>query len=114
MAVESHDKNLKDLLEWVEQGKAQLPDFQRSWVWDDTKICKLIESITSGFPMGAAMFLAYGGERVRFEDDEDTSLTAITTRLRGSKYSVQPTPWWTYEGKSLSDIYNETYPFEEE
>lgn len=67
MAVESHDKSLKDLLEWVEQGKAQLPDFQRSWVWDDNKICKLIESITSGFPMGAAMFLAYGGEQVRFK-----------------------------------------------
>lgn len=66
MAVESHDKKLDDLLKMVEDGKAQLPDFQRSWVWDDTKICKLIESITSGFPMGAAMFLANGGEQVRF------------------------------------------------
>jgi uncharacterized protein with ParB-like and HNH nuclease domain len=47
MAVESHDKKLDDLLKMVEDGKAQLPDFQRSWVWDDTKICKLIESITS-------------------------------------------------------------------
>ena len=41
MAVESHDKKLEDLLKMVEEGKAQLPDFQRSWVWDDTKICKL-------------------------------------------------------------------------
>lgn len=41
MAVESHDKKLDDLLKMVEEGKAQLPDFQRSWVWDDTKICKL-------------------------------------------------------------------------
>ena len=67
MAVESHDKKLGDLLKMVEEGKAQLPDFQRSWVWDDTKICKLIESITSGFPMGAAMFLANGGEHIRFK-----------------------------------------------
>lgn len=66
MAVESHDKKLDDLLRMVENGKAQLPDFQRSWVWDDNKICKLIESITSGFPMGAAMFLANGGEQIRF------------------------------------------------
>lgn len=50
MAVESHDKKLEDLLKMVEDGKAQLPDFQRSWVWDDSKICKLIESITSGYP----------------------------------------------------------------
>lgn len=67
MAVESHDKKLDDFLKMVEEGKAQLPDFQRSWVWDDTKICKLIESITSGFPMGAAMFLANGGEHIRFK-----------------------------------------------
>ena len=53
MAVESHDKKLDDLLKMVEEGKAQLPDFQRSWVWDDSKTCKLIESITSGYPMGA-------------------------------------------------------------
>lgn len=67
MAVESHDKKLDDLLKMVEDGKAQLPDFQRSWVWDDSKICKLIESITSGYPMGAAMFLANGGEQIRFK-----------------------------------------------
>lgn len=67
MAVESNDKSLDDLLKMVETGKAQLPEFQRSWVWDNTKICKLIESITSGFPMGAAMFLANGGDSIRFK-----------------------------------------------
>ena len=67
MAVESHDKKLNELLNWVATGKAQLPEFQRSWVWDDTKICKLIESITSGYPMGAAMFLESGGNSVHFK-----------------------------------------------
>lgn len=76
MAVESHDKKLDDLLKMVEEGKAQLPDFQRSWVWDDTKICKLIESITSGFPMGAAMFLANGGEQVRFSHRKFEGVTS--------------------------------------
>lgn len=66
MAVHSNDRDLNDLLNLVDCGKAQLPDFQRSWVWDDEKICKLIESITSGFPMGAAMFLETGGSSVRF------------------------------------------------
>jgi len=67
MAVETNDKKLSELLKWVEDGNAQLPEFQRDWVWDDTKICKLIESITSGYPMGAAMFLANGGENIRFK-----------------------------------------------
>lgn len=84
MAVESHDKKLDDLLKMVEEGKAQLPDFQRSWVWDDTKICKLIESITSGFPMGAAMFLANGGEHIRFK----------YRKFEGVDQTVAVTPEW--------------------
>ena len=84
MAVESHDKSLGDLLEMVETGKAQLPEFQRSWVWDDTKICKLIESITSGYPMGAAMFLANGGESIRFKYRKFTGVAS----------SVQTVPDW--------------------
>ena len=67
MAVHSVDHDLSELLTWVRNGKAQLPDFQRSWVWDDGKICKLIESISSGFPMGAAMFLQTGNSSVRFK-----------------------------------------------
>lgn len=66
MAVHSNDRDLAELLGLVASGEIQLPDFQRSWVWDDGKICKLIESITSGYPMGAAMFLKTGGENVRF------------------------------------------------
>jgi len=67
MAVQSNDKQLDELLKNVENGKVQLPDFQRSWVWDDMQIRKLIESITSGYPMGAAMFLANGGDNIRFK-----------------------------------------------
>ena len=46
MAVQSNDKQLDELLKNVENGKVQLPDFQRSWVWDDLQIRKFIESIT--------------------------------------------------------------------
>lgn len=66
MSVYSNDTDLAALLQSIEDGKIQLPDFQRDWVWDDDKICKLIESIASGFPMGAAMFLETGNPAVRF------------------------------------------------
>ena len=62
MAVQSNDTDLKDLLLQVQKGELQLPEFQRSWVWDDGKICKLLESITMGFPMGSVMFLETVGE----------------------------------------------------
>lgn len=62
MAVKSNDTDLNDILRSVSVGKTKLPEFQRSWVWDDVKITKLIESISSEYPMGAAMFLENGGE----------------------------------------------------
>lgn len=67
MATKTNDTDLRILLDNVEHGNTQLPEFQRSWVWDDKKICKLIESLTSGFPMGALMFLEYGGDSVKFK-----------------------------------------------
>lgn len=42
--------------------------------------------------------------------DEEMSLTAATRRVLGlESYSVAPAPHWTYEGRSLKDIYIETY-----
>ena len=59
--MESKDKKMTELMEGIANGKIQLPDFQRGWVWSDLKIKKLIASITCGYPISAAMFLAYGG-----------------------------------------------------
>jgi len=81
MSVKSHDEPLEELLKMVEMGKAQLPEFQRSWVWDNTQICKLIESITSGYPMGAAMFLANGGDSIRFKYRKFTGVDSNLTTI---------------------------------
>ena len=66
MSVYSNDTDLAELLSQIENGKIQLPDFQRDYVWDDDRVCKLIESIAAGFPMGAVMFLETGNPAVRF------------------------------------------------
>ena len=44
---------------------------------------------------------------------EETSLTAVTSKLLESKYAVQPTPKWSYNGQNLSSIYDATYPIED-
>jgi len=46
--------------------------------------------------------------KVRFQDEE-MSLTAATRIVLGIEHSVQPSPYWTFNGRSLRDIYNETY-----
>lgn len=53
--------DLNKLLEDCHKGVLQLPDFQRSWVWDEDRIKSLIASISSAFPVGALMTLDTGG-----------------------------------------------------
>jgi hypothetical protein len=48
---------LETLLRQCGEGKIQLPDFQRSWVWAEDRIMSLIASISSAFPIGALMTL---------------------------------------------------------
>lgn len=54
--------SLEELLKDCGAGEIQLPDFQRSWVWDDDRIRGLIASISQAFPIGALMALETGGD----------------------------------------------------
>ena len=53
--------DLHRLLDECHRGLIQLPDFQRSWVWDEDRIKSLIASISRAFPVGALMSLDTGG-----------------------------------------------------
>ncbi len=53
--------DLNKLLEDCHRGVLQLPDFQRSWVWDEDRIKSLIASVSHAFPVGALMALDTGG-----------------------------------------------------
>ena len=65
--MQTNDKLITELMMDIYEGKTQLPDFQRGWVWEDGRIQALIASITNNYPIGAAMFLEYGNENVRFK-----------------------------------------------
>lgn len=54
--------DLHKLLEDCHRGVLQLPDFQRSWVWDEDRIKSLIASVSRAFPVGALMTLDSGGQ----------------------------------------------------
>jgi len=72
--------------------------------------------IEMGVPVGAALkytggdhtCLVVSGRRVSYMG-EDISLTALTKKLLGTDRPLQPSPYWEYNGRKLSDIYNETY-----
>jgi hypothetical protein len=66
-SFDSTKTELGKLLNEIVEGKLQLPDFQRGWVWDDEHIRSLMVSIARSFPIGAVMLLETGGE-ARFQE----------------------------------------------
>lgn len=73
-----------------------------------------------GIPVGAQLVYRDDAEAtVTVLDDktvdlrgEALSLTAATQRLMGTDYQVSPTPYWSYDGRSLRSIYEDTYLLE--
>jgi hypothetical protein len=117
--MQTNDRQITDLMKSVDLGNAQLPDFQRGWVWDDNRIRGLIASITNNFPVGAAMFLEYGNANIRFKYrviegspaqnvvpselilDGQQRLTSIYSSL----YSKNPVHTRTEKGKDIQRYY---------
>lgn len=60
-AFQTNPVYLSELLKDCQRGKIQLPDFQRSWVWDEDRIKSLIASVSRAFPVGALISLKTGG-----------------------------------------------------
>jgi hypothetical protein len=63
---DSTKQSLQDILKDIKAGKTQLPDFQRSWVWDDNHVKSLLASVSVSYPIGAVMLLETGNPDVRF------------------------------------------------
>lgn len=63
----SNDTELNELMNDVKTGKIQLPEFQRSWTWDDNRLRGILASVSQGYPMGAIMRLQYGNEDIKFK-----------------------------------------------
>lgn len=58
---------LSTLLERANNGRVQLPDFQRSYKWDEERIRALLATVTLGHPLGVIMLLQTGSDQVRFK-----------------------------------------------
>lgn len=99
--MKTNDRPLTDLMKAVDSGAAQLPDFQRGWVWDNERIKALILSVIRSFPVGAAMFLEYGNKSIQFKHKP----------IEGSKASpaIEPDELILDGQQRLTSLYNALY-----
>ena len=74
-----------------------------------------------GIPPNSELVFKDGEKRVNVKDErkviynnEIMTLTSVTRIIMDLDYSVQPSPYWTFEGRLLKDIYDEIYSNEED
>lgn len=76
--------------------------------------------VEMGIALGSMLISAVGGKTVTVEgpkkvllDGQLMSLTAATKAILNLPYPVQPGPYWTFDGRPLSEIYEATYASED-
>ena len=55
---EVNNSSIQTLLSWIRSGEIAIPEIQRPFVWDSTKVRDLIDSLYAGFPAGGAVLHA--------------------------------------------------------
>ncbi|SVC53394.1 uncharacterized protein METZ01_LOCUS306248, partial [marine metagenome] len=69
MQVEKYSVNhhpIQTLLTWIESGEIAIPEIQRPFVWDASKVRDLIDSLYEGFPIG--YLIAWRNPNVKLKD----------------------------------------------
>ena len=71
-------------------------------------------------PIGSELIFKDGVQKCFVVDDrkvsfnnEVLSLTAVTQKILGNNFAIQPSPHWLFQGRTLHSIYEETYPIHE-
>src|SRR5690606_7367471 len=85
---------IETLLTWVKSGEIAIPEIQRPFVWDATKVRDLMDSLYQGFPVG--YIIAWRNPTVKLKDgslaegkkvliDGQQRVTALTAAIAGQQ-----------------------------
>lgn len=90
---------IETILAWVNSGEIAIPEIQRPFVWDSSKVRDLMDSLYQGYPIG--YIIAWRNPNVRLKDgslsegkkvliDGQQRITALTAAVIG-KYVINKT-----------------------
>lgn len=105
---------IETILAWVNSGEIAIPEIQRPFVWDSSKVRDLMDSLYQGYPVGYV--IAWRNPNVRLKDgslsegkkvliDGQQRVTALTAAILG-QYVINK----TYQRVKIKIAFN---PFEE-
>ncbi|WP_288371674.1 DUF262 domain-containing protein [uncultured Algoriphagus sp.] len=105
---------IETILSWVKSGEIAIPEIQRPFVWDSSKVRDLMDSLYQGYPVG--YIIAWKNPNVKLKDgtlsegkkvliDGQQRITALTAAILG-QYVVDK----TYERIKIKIAFN---PIEE-
>ena len=57
MQHKSRDFSVQDLLDLIRTGSIALPEFQRPFVWEPSRVLELLDSVLNGWPIGSLLLL---------------------------------------------------------
>ena len=89
-----NNNSIQSLLNWIRDGDIAIPEIQRPFVWDSTKVRDLIDSLYEGFPVG--YIIVWKNPDVRLKDgtissgkkiliDGQQRITALQAAIVGEK-----------------------------
>lgn len=89
---EVNQQLIQNLLSWINSGSIAIPEIQRPFVWDATKVRDLMDSLYKGFPIG--YIIAWQNPNIRLKDgslsigkkiliDGQQRVTALTAAILG-------------------------------
>jgi len=85
---------IETVLAWVNSGEVAIPEIQRPFVWDSTKVRDLIDSLYNGYPIG--YLISWNNPNIRLKDgkfadgkkiliDGQQRVVALSASLLGNK-----------------------------
>ena len=77
---------IETILTWVKSGEIAIPEIQRPFVWEATKVRNLLDSLYEGFPVG--YLIAWRNPTVKLKDGTDIDDATLRTALKDSGYTV--------------------------
>ena len=97
MSIQQYSVNqhpIQTLLTWITSGEIAIPEIQRPFVWDATKVRDLIDSLYEGYPIG--YLIAWRNPSVKLKDgtssegkrvliDGQQRVTALMASLLGER-----------------------------